>query len=138
VYRLCSPSRCALQSGRNPIHVNVLNSPIVQHNPADPVGGYQVRDRGMAGEAQWQGHGGITRPRAFSPPPNLSSPPSPPPPPHAAQGMPTNMTGIAEKLTAAGYAAHQVGKWNVGMATHRHTPVGRGYNSSLGYFNYDT
>lgn len=41
VYKLCSPSRCALQSGRNPIHVNVLNSPIVQHNPADPVGGFQ-------------------------------------------------------------------------------------------------
>lgn len=45
MYKLCSPSRSALQTGRNPIHVNVLNSPIVQHNPADLVGGYQVRDR---------------------------------------------------------------------------------------------
>jgi hypothetical protein len=34
--------------------------------------------------------------------------------------------------------ASQVGKWNVGMATTRHTPAGRGYNSSLGYFDYDT
>jgi hypothetical protein len=57
VYKLCSPSRCALQSGRNPIHVNVLNSPIVQHNPADPVGGFQ----GMPVRA-WVG--GLVRVRA--------------------------------------------------------------------------
>jgi arylsulfatase A-like enzyme len=37
----CSPSRCALQSGRNPIHVNVLNNDIRAHNPADTVGGFQ-------------------------------------------------------------------------------------------------
>ena len=42
VFKYCSPSRCALQSGRNPIHVNVVNSPMAQHNEAvDPLGGYQ-------------------------------------------------------------------------------------------------
>jgi arylsulfatase A-like enzyme len=42
VFKYCSPSRCALQSGRNPIHVNVVNSPMSQHNEvADPIGGYQ-------------------------------------------------------------------------------------------------
>ena len=41
-FKYCSPSRCALQSGRNPLHVNVLNSDIRQHNEAvDPVGGFQ-------------------------------------------------------------------------------------------------
>ena len=42
VFKYCSPSRCALQSGRNPIHVNVVNSPMAQHNElVDPIGGYQ-------------------------------------------------------------------------------------------------
>ena len=30
-FKFCSPTRCALQSGRNPIHVNVMN--------LDPAGG---------------------------------------------------------------------------------------------------
>jgi arylsulfatase B len=41
VFMYCSPSRSALHTGRNPIHVNVLNSYLDIHNPADPVGGYQ-------------------------------------------------------------------------------------------------
>ena len=41
VFNLCSPSRCALQTGRNPVHVNAVNSPIQQHNPADPMSGFQ-------------------------------------------------------------------------------------------------
>jgi len=42
-FKYCSPSRCALQTGRNPVYVNVVNSPIQQWNPKDPVGGMQVR-----------------------------------------------------------------------------------------------
>ena len=80
-FKYCSPSRSALQTGRNPIHVNVVNLN-TEHNPLDPVSGFA--------------------------------------------GIPTNMTGIAEKLTAAGYHAHAVGKWDCGMATERHTPMGRG------------
>lgn len=44
------------------------------------------------------------------------------------------MTGMAEHMRAGGYRTHQVGKWDAGMATWEHTPQGRGYDSSLGYF----
>eukprot|EP00756_Hemistasia_phaeocysticola_P054128 Hpha_TRINITY_DN30070_c0_g1::TRINITY_DN30070_c0_g1_i1::g.21442::m.21442/K12375/ARSI_J; arylsulfatase I/J len=91
-FKYCSPSRSAFQSGRNPIHVNVVNPPADMLNPDDPISGYS--------------------------------------------GIPTKMTSIAEKLSSAGYIAHAVGKWDVGMATPRHTPSGRGYRSWLGYFNH--
>ena len=45
----CSPSRSALQTGRNPIHVNVDNSDMTQRNPADPVGGFEGIPRNMTG-----------------------------------------------------------------------------------------
>ena len=51
-------------------------------------------------------------------------------------GIPRNMTGLATKLVQAGYAAHQVGKWDAGMATPDHTPKGRGFQSSFGYFHH--
>ena len=41
VFQYCSPSRSALHTGRNPLHVNVLNSFLDVHNPADPIAGYQ-------------------------------------------------------------------------------------------------
>lgn len=50
--------------------------------------------------------------------------------------IPRNMTGIAAKLKKAGYATHQVGKWDCGMATPHHTPQGRGYDTSLNYFSH--
>jgi len=31
-FRFCSPTRSALHSGRNPIHVNVFNSDLAAHN----------------------------------------------------------------------------------------------------------
>ena len=49
-------------------------------------------------------------------------------------GIPRNMTDLASKMKEAGYATHQVGKWDAGMATHDHTPMGRGFNSSFGFF----
>ena len=51
-------------------------------------------------------------------------------------GIPRNMTGIGKKMKQAGYATHQVGKWDAGMATPDHTPAGRGFDSSLGYFHH--
>ena len=53
------------------------------------------------------------------------------------QGIPRNMTVIAEKLKGAGYVSHQVGKWDAGMATPDHIPKGRGFESSLCYFHHD-
>ena len=94
VFKLCSPSRCSLLTGRLPIHVNDDNyiNP-ANYNPNDLVSGFQ--------------------------------------------GIPRNMTVIAEKMKKAGYATHQVGKWDAGMATPTHIPYGRGFDSSLCYFNHD-
>jgi len=50
--------------------------------------------------------------------------------------IPRNITGIAAQLKKGGYATHQVGKWDAGMATPYHTPHGRGYDSSLNYFGH--
>ena len=52
-------------------------------------------------------------------------------------GIPRQMTGLAEKLKEAGYATHQVGKWDAGMATPDHIPKGRGFDSSFGYYHHD-
>ena len=46
------------------------------------------------------------------------------------------MTSIAEKMSSAGYAPHAVGKWDAGIATFKHTPAGRGFESWLGYFGH--
>jgi arylsulfatase I/J len=53
-------------------------------------------------------------------------------------GVPYNYTTVSEVLTAhSNYTSHFVGKWDAGMATTRHTPLGRGYsNSSLSYFSH--
>ena len=90
-HKFCGPSRAALQTGRLPIHVTVLDNPLPSVNPKDPDGGFQ--------------------------------------------GIPRNMTGIATKLKTAGYATHFAGKWHCGVATDDHTPQGRGYDSSLHYFD---
>ena len=90
-HKFCGPSRAALQSGRLPIHVTVLDNPLPSYNAKDPVSGFQ--------------------------------------------GIPRNMTGIATKLKSAGYATHFAGKWHCGVATPDHTPHGRGYDTSLHYFD---
>merc|ERR1719506_2867039 len=51
-------------------------------------------------------------------------------------GIPRNMTGVAQKMKKGGYRTHMVGKWDAGMATPTHTPVGRGYESQLCYFHH--
>ena len=40
-HKICSPSRCAIQTGRAPIHVNVQNVKPEVRNEKDPIGGYQ-------------------------------------------------------------------------------------------------
>ena len=39
-FKFCSPSRSSLQSGRLPVHVNVLNAAPESYNPQDQVSGY--------------------------------------------------------------------------------------------------
>mmetsp|Transcript_31017 Transcript_31017/g.78481 ORF Transcript_31017/g.78481 Transcript_31017/m.78481 type:complete len:544 (+) Transcript_31017:82-1713(+) len=51
-------------------------------------------------------------------------------------GIPRNMTGIAAKMRSAGYRTHMTGKWDAGMATWDHTPMGRGYETFFGYFHH--
>ena len=51
VYKYCSPSRSALQSGRNPYHVNPLNAAPDISNAADPVSGFAAIPRNMTGVA---------------------------------------------------------------------------------------
>ena len=73
----------------------------------------------------------------------------------------SNIQGIAEHLSRAGYETHAYGKWDVGklvpkvrvniynsnvyvfrtkiilgMATHEHIPAGRGYRNSLIYYHH--
>jgi arylsulfatase I/J len=91
-FKFCSPTRSSLQSGRNPIHVNVQNVGPEHYNPANPTSGYSA--------------------------------------------IPRNMTGMAMRMRAAGYATAAVGKWDAGMATGDHTPKGRGYDRSLIYFHH--
>jgi arylsulfatase B len=92
VYKICSPSRSSLQSGRLPVHVNTVNAAPEVHNPNDPISGYA--------------------------------------------GIPRNMTCIAEKLKREGYRTVMTGKWDAGMAIPRLTPLGRGFDSFLGYFHH--
>ena len=40
VFKYCSPTRTAIQSGRAPYHVNVINCPPTYYNPAQPTSGY--------------------------------------------------------------------------------------------------
>jgi len=51
-------------------------------------------------------------------------------------GIPRNMTGLAAKMKSAGYRTHMTGKWDAGMATWDHTPMGRGYETFFGYYHH--
>ncbi len=52
VHKFCSPTRCAIQSGRAPVHVNVINAAPSVHNPNDTVAGYAAMPRNMTGIAE--------------------------------------------------------------------------------------
>ena len=51
-------------------------------------------------------------------------------------GVMLNFTLWSEKLRASGYHTAQIGKWHVGQASVASVPAGRGFDSSLGFFNY--
>jgi len=48
-FKFCSPTRSAIQSGRNPIHVNVQNIDPLASNPQDLVSGYSAIPTEMTG-----------------------------------------------------------------------------------------
>ena len=50
-HKFCAPSRCSLQTGRLPIHVNVLNEGLQIANLADPISGMSGIPRDMTGIA---------------------------------------------------------------------------------------
>ena len=50
-YKYCSPSRSALQTGRDPYHVNVLNAEPSVSNRSDPESGFAGVPRSMTGIA---------------------------------------------------------------------------------------
>ena len=54
----CSPSRCALQTGRAPVHVNVQNVIPEVFNANDLQGGYQGAPPNMTGVAELMKRGG--------------------------------------------------------------------------------
>ena len=52
VFQVCSPTRSAIQSGRNPIHVNSVNLDPLNYNRADNISGFQGVPRNMTGMAE--------------------------------------------------------------------------------------
>jgi len=50
-------------------------------------------------------------------------------------GIPTRMTTVASKLKDAGYGTHMIGKWDCGMATFKHLPLAKGYDTFYGYLS---
>ena len=57
-YKFCSPSRSAIQSGRNPIHVNTVNANPGIANPMDPDAGFAGIARNFTGIAAKMAAGG--------------------------------------------------------------------------------
>lgn len=51
-YKMCSPSRSSLMSGRLPVHVNTVNMPTTFYNRDDPVSGAGGIPRNMTGLAE--------------------------------------------------------------------------------------
>jgi len=58
-FKYCSPTRSAIQSGRNPTHVNVQNLDPIMVNKEDPVLGYMGIPRNMTGLGHVMKKGGI-------------------------------------------------------------------------------
>jgi arylsulfatase A-like enzyme len=49
--------------------------------------------------------------------------------------LPLNVTTLPEALEAVGYRRAMIGKWHLGYASWENTPLGRGFESFVGYYN---
>ena len=57
--------------------------------------------------------------------------------PEYALALSANFSFIPATLKRAGYSTHMLGKWNLGMWAKRYTPIGKGFDSYLGYMSPD-
>ena len=57
-FKFCAPTRSSIQSGRNPIHVNLVNVDTTVYNRNDPVAGFQGIARNFTTVAQKMKEGG--------------------------------------------------------------------------------
>ena len=52
--------------------------------------------------------------------------------PGSVGGIPDSMATIPQLIRKAGYSAHMVGKWHIGDAQWKQSPVGKGFESHVG------
>lgn len=55
--------------------------------------------------------------------------------PSEKRGLPLEEKTIAQHLKGLGYATHIVGKWHLGYYKTEYTPLQRGFDSHIGYWN---
>lgn len=58
--------------------------------------------------------------------------------PGSEAGLPLDTPTLAEVLKTGGYETHGIGKWHLGSSRWAQTPVGRGFDSYLGYLQGQT
>uniref|UniRef100_T1J5M2 Sulfatase N-terminal domain-containing protein n=1 Tax=Strigamia maritima TaxID=126957 RepID=T1J5M2_STRMM len=50
-------------------------------------------------------------------------------------GVPLRYQMLPERLKEAGYATHAIGKWHLGYCNKKYTPLRRGFDTFLGFYN---
>jgi len=58
-------------------------------------------------------------------------------PPFSTAGLPDDAPTLPQLLRKQGYEAHMVGKWHLGFAKWKDSPVGRGFQSFTGVYRWD-
>jgi len=51
------------------------------------------------------------------------------------RGLPLSVRILPEHLRGLGYTTKLIGKWHLGYHTPQHTPLHRGFDSFLGFYN---